>query len=118
MTLCLVRRVGIVVFLSLISIPLHELGHYIVYKSANIPVHITFQSVRPIMSISGPVAMLGLAGGPAFSVIAAIACLLIATQRPRFFWITAAFTNATLRLFPCTMDLGRAVGQAQLSPVT
>src|SRR5579864_1128140 len=109
MTLGLARRVGIVVFLSLISIPLHELGHYLVYKSANIPVHVTFQSVRPIMPIIGPIAMLGLAGGPAFSLIAAIACLLIATQRPGFFWITAAFTNATIRLFPCTMDLLHAI---------
>lgn len=109
MTLCLARRAGIVVFLSLISIPLHELGHYIVYKFANIPVHITFQSVRPITSISGPVAILGLAGGPAVSLIAAIACLLMATQRPGFFWITAAFTNATLRLFPCAMDLLHAI---------
>lgn len=105
----LARRLGIVVFLSLISIPLHELGHYIVYKSANIPAHITFQSVRPIVSITGPIAMLGLAGGPAFSLIAAIACLLIAKQRPGFFWITAAFTNATLRLFPCAMDLLHAI---------
>jgi hypothetical protein len=105
MTLCFARRLGIVVFLSLISIPLHELGHYVVYKFAQIPVHITFQSVRPITSISGPTAMLGLAGGPAFSLIAAVACLVIPTQRDRFFWITAAFTNATLRLFPCTMDM-------------
>ena len=109
MTLCLVRRVGIVVFLSLISIPLHELGHYIVYSSANIPVRITFQSVRPITPISGPMATLGLAGGPAFSLVAAVGCLLIAKQRAGFFWITAAFTNATLRLFPCTMDLLHAI---------
>ena len=107
--LCFARRLGIIVFLSLTSIPVHELGHYIVYKFAHVPVHITFQSVRPIMPISGPIATLGLAGGPAFSLIAAIACLLIATRRAGFFWITAAFTNATLRLFPCSMDLLHAL---------
>ena len=105
----LAQRVGIIVLLSLVSIPLHELGHYTVYKLANIPVHITLQSVRPIAPISGPVAVLGLAGGPAFSLAAALVCLLIARHRPGFFWATAAFTNATLRLFPCAMDLLRAL---------
>lgn len=102
------RRIGIIVFLSLVSIPLHELGHYTVYRFANIPVHVTLQSVRPVTSISGPVEVLGLAAGPAFSFVAALACLLIAQHRPGFFWPTAAFTNATIRLFPCTMDLLRA----------
>ena len=36
-------------------------------------------------------------------------CLLMAKERPAFFWITAAFTNATLRLFPCSMDLLHAL---------
>ena len=106
---CLARRVGIVVFLSLVSIPLHELGHYTVYRSANLPVHITFQSVRPITPINGPIAILGLVGGPAFSLVAALTCVLIARRRGGFFWATAAFTNATLRLFPCTMDLIHAI---------
>lgn len=105
----LTRRLGIIVFLSLVSIPLHELGHYTVYRFANIPVHVTLQSVRPLASISGRVAVLGLAAGPAFSLVAALACLLIAQHRPGFFWPTAAFTNATVRLFPCAMDLLRAV---------
>ena len=101
------RSVCIIVLLSLVSIPLHELGHYTVYKLANIPVHVTFQSVRPIAPIRGPVAELGLVAGPAFSLIAAVVCLLIARHRPGFFWPTAAFTNATIRLLPCTMDLLR-----------
>jgi hypothetical protein len=101
------HRVCIVVLLSIVSIPLHELGHYTVYKIANIPVHATFQSVRPITPISGPVALLGLVAGPAFSLIAALACLLVVQHRPSFFWATAAFTNATIRLFPCAMDLLR-----------
>lgn len=94
------RRVGIIALLSIASIPLH-------YKLANIPVHVTFQSVRPISPVSGPVALLGLVAGPAFSLIAALACLLIARRHPGFFWPTAAFTNATVRLFPCVMDLLR-----------
>lgn len=102
------RRLGVIVLLSLMSIPLHELGHYTVYRLTDIPVHITLQSVRPITSISGPIAVLGLAAGPAFSVVAALACLLIAQQRPGFFWATAAFTNASIRLVPCAMDLLRA----------
>ena len=108
MNLSLARRLGVIVFLSLVSIPLHELGHYTVYLLANVPVHVTLQSVRPITSISGPIAVLGLAAGPAFSVVAALACLLIAQHRPGFFWPTAAFTNASIRLFPCAMDLQRA----------
>jgi len=103
------RHVGIIVLLSLVSIPLHELGHYIVYKFADIPVHITFQSVRPITPVSGRVSVLGLAAGPAFSLTAALVCLLIARHRPGFFWSTAAFTNATIRLLPCVMDVLRAV---------
>jgi len=54
-----IRRVCIIVLLSLASIPLHELGHYRVYKLANIPVHICLQSVRPINPVSGPIAVLG-----------------------------------------------------------
>lgn len=103
------QRIGIVVLLSLVSIVLHEFGHYTVYKFANIPVQITLQSVRPIRPINGPVAVLGLAAGPLFSLIAALACVLIARHHPGFFWPTAAFTNATLRLFPCAMDLMRAL---------
>jgi hypothetical protein len=99
-----IRRVWTIVLLSLVSIPLHELGHCMVYKLANIPVHISLQSVRPITRVNGPVAVLGLMAGPAFSLIAAIICLQIARHRPGFFWPTAAFTNATIRFLPCTMD--------------
>ena len=95
--------------LSLASIFLHELGHYTVYRVADIPVHITLQSVRPITPVTGPVAVLGLGAGPVFSLVAALVCLLIAQQSPGFFWTTAAFTNATLRLFPCAVDLLRVL---------
>lgn len=52
MNLSFAHRVCIVVLLSIVSIPVHELGHYTVYKTANIPVHVTFQSVRPITPIT------------------------------------------------------------------
>ena len=55
---------------------------------------------------------LALAAGPAFSLIAAIVCLFVARHRPSFFWVTAAFTNATLILFPLTMDVLRAIKKA------
>lgn len=100
-------RLCIIVSLSLVSILLHELGHYSVYKTAKIPVRITLQSVRPVTPISGPVALLGLVAGPACSLFLALACLLIARSHPGFFWPTAAFTNATLRLFPCSMEFVR-----------
>ena len=101
------RRLCMIVLLSLVSILLHELGHYSVYKVAKIPVRITFQSVSPVTPISGPVALLGVAAGPACSLFVALACLLIGRYRPGFFWPTAGFTNATLRLFPCTIEFLR-----------
>lgn len=105
----LAGRLGIVALLSLVSIPLHEFGHYTVYRLAGIPVHITLQSVRPVAPVSGPIGVLGSAAGPAFSLIAALISLVVAQYHPGFFWATAAFTNATLRLFPCSLDLLRAV---------
>lgn len=105
MNLSSARRVCIIVLLSLASVFLHELGHYTVYRVADIPVHITLQSVRPIKPVTGPVAVLGLGAGPVFSLAAALTCLLVGRHNPGFFWTTAAFTNATLRLFPCTLDL-------------
>jgi hypothetical protein len=37
-----------------------------------------------------------------------VVLLVIARRHGSFVWATAAFTNASLRLFPLTMDLGRA----------
>jgi len=51
--------------------------------------------------------------GPAFSLIVGVMCLLIARRRPTFFWVTAAFTNATLRLFPLVFDVSRATQKAE-----
>jgi hypothetical protein len=43
------------------------------------------------------------------SLVAAAGCLLAARRRPGFAWATAAFTNASLRLFPLAMDVARAL---------
>jgi hypothetical protein len=106
------QHVSIVVLLAIASIPLHELGHFIVYKLGGCPVRITLQSVRPIGSVSVPLNLLALAAGPAFSLTAAVACLLIAWRRPSFFWVTSAFTNASLRLLPLCIDIVRATQKA------
>jgi hypothetical protein len=103
------QRLGIVVLLAMVSIVFHEFGHFTVYRLAGCPVRITLQSVRPIGDVSDHLNLLALAAGPAFSLIAAVLCLLVARRRPSFFWVTAAFTNATLRLFPLAMDIVQAM---------
>jgi hypothetical protein len=103
------QRLGIVVLLAMVSIAFHESGHFIVYRLAGCPVRITLQSVRPTGNVSGPLNLLALAAGPSFSLIAAVLCLLLARRRPGFFWVTAAFTNATLRLFPLVLDIVQAI---------
>jgi len=105
------QRLGIVVLLAIVSIVVHEFGHFIVYRLAGCPVRITLQSVRPTGHVSAPLSLLALAAGPAFSLIAAVLCLLLAWRRPSFFWVTAAFTNATLRLFPLVMDIVQAIAK-------
>jgi hypothetical protein len=105
----IIQRVGIVVGLTLVSIVLHEFGHFLVYKAAGVPVRISLQSVRPIGTVRGWWGPGALLAGPALSWIAAIVCLVIATKRPSFAWATASFTNASIRLFPCSMDLVRAL---------
>lgn len=103
------QRFGIVVLLAIVSIAFHEFGHFTVYRLAGCPVRITLQSVRPIGDVSAPLNLLALAAGPAFSLIAAVLCLLVAWRRPNFFWVTAAFTNATLRLIPLVIDIIQAI---------
>lgn len=102
-------RVVVVVLLSLASIVVHEFGHYIVYKFARIPVKVSLQSVRPAGPASPQVDRIAKAGGPALSIFAALVCLLLARRGVSFSWITAAFTNASLRLFPCAMDILHAI---------
>jgi hypothetical protein len=109
----LAPRLGVVVLLTLASIALHESGHFFVYKIGGYPVRITLQSVRPIGDVNPQLDHVAVAAGPAFSLVAAIVCLLIARRRLSFVWVTAAFTNATLRLFPLAMDAFRAIRNAK-----
>jgi hypothetical protein len=106
------QRAGLVALLTIAAIAFHEFGHFIVYRIGGCPVRITLQSVRPIGNVSGPLNDLALAAGPAFSLIAAVVCLVLARRSPSFFWVTAAFTNATLRLFPLMMDVLRVFEKA------
>lgn len=107
------QRLGIVVLITLASIAFHEFGHFVVYRLGGCPVQITLQSVRPIGNVTAPLNRLALSAGPAFSLIAAVVCLLVARRSPNFFWVTSAFINAaTLRLFPLTMDVFRAIEKA------
>jgi hypothetical protein len=106
------QRTGLVVLLTIVAIGFHEFGHYIVYRLGGCPVRITLQSVRPIGKVSAPLNDLALAAGPAFSLIAAAVGLVLAWRRPSFLWVTAAFTNATLRLFPLIMDVLRVFEKA------
>jgi hypothetical protein len=106
------QRAGLVALLTIAAIAFHEFGHFIVYRLGGCPVRITLQSVRPIGNVSAPLNDLALAAGPAFSLIAAVGCLALARRRPSFFWVTAAFTNASLRLFPLIMDILRVFEKA------
>ena len=110
------QRVGIIVVLTLFSIALHEFGHFIVYSLAGVPVHVSLQSVRPIGNVDASLDHWAKFAGPGLSWLAAITFLAIATRNPGFGWTTAAFTNASIRLFPCVMDFVRAVrGRAPFS---
>ena len=98
---------GTIVLLSLVAIVLHEAGHFLVYKVAGIPVQITLQSVRAVGPVDATVDFWGKLAGPVASWTVAL-LLLVAMRRNGFGWATAAFTNASLRLFPVAMDLLRA----------
>jgi hypothetical protein len=105
----LMGRAAIVVVLALLSIEVHELGHYAVYALAGHPAHMSFQRVSPVKPVSESLIHMGLLGGPALSFLAAMVFLLAARRWPSFALVTASFTNASLRVFPCLMDLIRAL---------
>ena len=103
------QRVGIIILLTLLSIVLHEFGHFIVYRLAGVPVHVSLQSVRPTGAVNPSLDHWAKFTGPALSWLAAVTFLVIAKRRPGFSWTTASFTNASIRLFPSVMDLFRAM---------
>lgn len=105
-------RAGTVALLSLASIVVHEFGHYVVYRLAGYPVHITLQSVHAVGYVDANLDHWAKVAGPALSIVAAAICLVVARRRQSFAWTTASFTNASLRLFPLAMDVSRAFKRA------
>ncbi len=108
-----VRRATLVTVLSAAAIELHELGHRAVFWLSGTPARMGFQRVDPTVPVSESLRLWGKAGGPLVTLALAIVLLAIAQRRPSFAWATAAFTQASLRLFPLTFDLERAVGGAR-----
>ena len=104
----LMGRIGIVTLLAWLSVEIHELGHFSVYALAGHPARMSFQRVSPSQPVSESLLHWGLLGGPAVSFAAAIVLLFAARRWPSFTLVTASFTNATIRILPCTMDLIRA----------
>lgn len=105
----LLRRLGTIALLSVLAIALHECGHFLVYRLGGFPVRVSLQSVRPIGVVDPTWNTVALLAGPAMSWLVAIVCLVVSSRRDGFGWAAAAFTNATLRLFPCAMDVARAL---------
>jgi hypothetical protein len=105
----LLRRASVVVLLTLVSIVIHEFGHFLVYRLGGCPVTVTLQSVRAAAPVDASLDGWAKAAGPALSLLAGSVCLLVARRRPSFTWATAALTNSSLRLFPLVMDITRAV---------
>jgi hypothetical protein len=112
-SLQVLRHAAIVAVLTLASIAIHEFGHFAVYELSGTPVHVSLQSVRPVGSVTPVLDGFAKAAGPGFSVLAAVLTLIAMRRRVTFFRATVAFTNASLRLFPCVMDVIRAVQDAR-----
>lgn len=102
------QRVAIIIVLTLFSIAVHEFGHFIVYSLAGVPVHVSLQSVRPTGDLDASLDHWAKFAGPGLSWLAAITLMAIGARHPGFGWTTVSFTNASIRLFPCVMDLVRA----------
>ena len=103
-----VRRAGTVAILSAAAIELHELGHRAVFLVTGTPARMGFQRVDPMVPVSVSTWLWGKAGGPLVTLALSVVLVSIARRRGSFAWATAAFTQASLRLFPLTLDLVRA----------
>ena len=113
MNLTNLRRSLLLVLLTLLSIGVHELGHYVVYTAGGQPVRVTLQSVRPVGAVNPSLDIWAKAAGPAISLLVGLACLLLCRGRSSFALTTAALTNSSIRLFPLVMDASRAVKGAR-----
>jgi hypothetical protein len=103
------RRAALVVLLSAGSIAVHELGHRAVFWLTGTPARMGFQRVDPTVPVSTALRLWGKAGGPLATLLLALVLLGVARRRRSFPWATAAFTNASLRLLPLTVDVLRAL---------
>jgi len=104
-----VRRAGLVVLFAAFAIEVHELGHRAVFFLTGTPARMGFQRVDPTVPVSEALWLWGKAGGPVVTLVLSVAFVAVARRRRTFGWATAAFTQASLRLFPLTFDLRRAL---------
>src|SRR5262245_616918 len=107
------RRWLLLVLLTLLSIGVHELGHYVVYAAGGQAVRVTLQSVRPVGAVEPSLDLRAKAAGPAISLAVGLACLFLCRGRSSFALATAALTNSSIRLFPLVMDVLRAARGAR-----
>jgi len=103
------KRFLALILLSWLAIEIHEMGHFLFYLLAGYHAQISLQQTTPLGEVPMSTEHAALLAGPAVSALAAVIFLLVARSRPGFGWAMAAFTNASLRLFPLTMDLIRAM---------
>ena len=97
------------VVLSAAAIEAHELGHRTVFWLTGTPARMGFQRVDPTIPVPDALRLWGKLGGPLVSLGLAIGLLLVLRHRRSFLLATAAFTNASLRILPCSSDLVRAL---------
>jgi len=103
------RWVVVIVALTLLAIEIHELGHLLTYLAFGYPARMSLQRVTPLGDVPTRIDLWAKFAGPAVSLVGAAIFLAVARRHSHgFVWVTASFTNASLRLFPCTMDLLRA----------
>ena len=107
------RRAGTVAVLAWLAIEIHEAGHWLAYRALGHSAWLSFQRVTPTGAVPTAHDFVAKLAGPLVSLTAAALGLLVARHRPTFGWVTAAFTNASLRLFPLVMDIIRALRGAR-----
>jgi len=108
-----VRLAAVIVLLTWLSIEIHELGHFMTYILFGYRARMSLQRVTPIGEVPAWIDHWAKFAGPAVSLIAGAIFLVVAHRRHGVGWVTASFTNASLRLFPCVMDLLRAMRAAR-----
>jgi hypothetical protein len=109
----IVKLTAIVVLLTWLAIEVHELGHLVTYMLFGYRARMSLQRVTPIGDVPAWIDHWAKFAGPTVSLLAGALLLLVARKSHGFAWVTASFTNASLRLFPCVMDLNRAVRGAK-----